>query len=73
MPKTNNLSFPCPVSITEDEFGSETAYFRVHKTFTQPSDATTEDQMNVIEASGVLDFWDHPEEDAYNENNDDAL
>ena len=31
-----------------------------------PEDPTTEQGMIVVEASGTLDFWDHPDEDVYN-------
>ena len=30
-----------------------------------PGDATTADQMNIVEVSGALSFWDDPEEDRY--------
>ena len=30
-----------------------------------PPDATTVDQMNIVEVSGSLDFWNAPEEDRY--------
>ena len=32
---------------------------------TPPSDATPLQTMELMEHSGALDFWDHPDEDAY--------
>ncbi len=32
-----------------------------------PSDVDTQDQMNVVEASGILDFWIDPAEDVYDD------
>ncbi len=32
-----------------------------------PADPTSEQRMKLIEDSGVLDFWDRPEEDGYTE------
>lgn len=30
-----------------------------------PSDPTPEQRLRIVEASGVLDFWDDPREDIY--------
>ena len=30
-----------------------------------PSDPTLEQRMRIVEVSGILDFWDRPEEDIY--------
>jgi len=73
MPETRELEFPPPVSVTEEDFETETAYFRVHTTISHPSDASLDDQMNIIEASGTLEFWEHPEEDVYSEKDGDAV
>lgn len=32
---------------------------------TKPSDPTESQRLRLIELSGVLDFWDDPEEDVY--------
>jgi hypothetical protein len=32
-----------------------------------PEDATIHQQMRIMEVSGVLDFWNRPEEDGYTE------
>ena len=67
------LNFVQPVSVIDDEFATETIYSRVSSTISYPADASTEDQMNLVEASGSLDFWNHPEEDIYNEIDSDAV
>jgi len=36
-------------------------------------DITTFDCMNAVEVSGVLDFWNDPEEDNYNDQDGDAI
>lgn len=33
---------------------------------TVPSDATPQQRMKIVEASGTLDFWNDPSEDGYN-------
>ncbi|MBI5722406.1 MAG: hypothetical protein HZA50_00465 [Planctomycetes bacterium] len=33
-----------------------------------PSDATTIDQMNIVEISGELEFWNDPAENGYGPN-----
>ena len=30
-----------------------------------PTDPTSEQRMRIVEVSGTLDFWDHPQEDIY--------
>lgn len=42
-------------------------------TFSPPPDISTEDQMGLVEASGVLDFWNDPEEDKYTRNDGHAV
>ena len=50
------------------ELQTETVYERVNAgTLSSPDDATTDDQMNLVESSGVLNFWDSPDEDIYRE------
>ena len=68
-----SLKFLDPVSVGDDELKTETVYNRVSSTILYPADASTEDQMNAMEASGTLDFWNHEEEDVYDENDGDAL
>ncbi len=36
-----------------------------------PADATTQDQMRLVETSGILEFWNDPAEDVYED--DDGL
>lgn len=38
-----------------------------------PADASVEDQMRAVEASGTLDFWADEEEDQYDETDGDAV
>lgn len=73
MQEDKELELPKPVSVTREDFETETAYFRVQATISHPSDASTDDNMSIIEASGTLEFWDHPEEDVYSEKDGDAV
>lgn len=74
MPETiNRLSFPEPVLLTDDELRTETIYLRASSTIIHPPDATIQDQMNIVEASGTLEFWNDSSEDVYDENDGDAV
>ncbi len=74
MPAANNqLSFPDPVLLSDDELRTETIYVRTSSTIIHPPDATTQDQMNIVEASGSLEFWNDSSEDVYGENDGDAV
>ncbi len=74
MPETiNRLSFPEPVLVTDDELRTETIYLRASSTIIHPPDATIQDQMNIVEASGTLEFWNDSSEDVYDENDGDAV
>ena len=74
MPAANNqLSFPDPVLLDDDELQTETIYMRTSSTIIHPSEATTQDQMNIVEASGSLEFWNDSSEDVYDENDGDAV
>ena len=73
MPATEKLAFPSPVVVCDEELKTQTLYCRAVRTITYPADATTEDQMSVIEASGALDFWNDPAEDIYSEKHGDAI
>ena len=42
-------------------------------TVVHPAEATTFDLMNAVEVSGVLDFWNDPEEDNYSDQDGDAI
>lgn len=68
----NVLHFPPSVMLKGDDLQTETSYNRKSATIEYPADATTEDQMNIVEASGTLDFWNHPEEDVYGETDGDG-
>lgn len=59
--------------LTDDEFQTQTVYIRYARTIVHPEDASTIDQMNAIEVSGTLDFWNDPGEDLYTENDGDAV
>lgn len=52
---------------------TETVYFRCLEVIHDPPEVTTQDQMNIVEYSGTLDFWDKPEEDIYSESDGDAV
>ena len=75
MPKTadSRLQFLRPRLVQDDELQTETVYLRACQTIMHPSDANIQDQMNVVEASGTLDFWDDPAEDVYDESDGDAV
>ncbi len=69
----SRLEFLPEVLVQDDEFQTETVYPRACRTITHPSDVNIQDQMNVVEASGTLDFWDDPAEDVYDESDGDAV
>lgn len=58
-----------PPCSTEDDFPNlRTVYHDVlTKTITAPPDPTPAQRIAIVEVSGTLDFWDHPEEDIYSE------
>ena len=61
----SELEFLPPILVQDDELQTETVYLvRACKTIVHPSDVDIQDQMNVVEASGTLDFWDDPAEAA---------
>lgn len=66
----NNMDF---IENEENEAKTLTVYRSVSRTCSYPTDATTEDLMNLAEASGVFDFWDHPDEDVYSESDGNAV
>lgn len=68
----NKLRFISPEASQEAEAKTETVYERVASTIVYPSDATTLDQMNLVEASSTLDFWADSNEDVYDEGDGDA-
>lgn len=69
----SNLLEVSIASVKEDQEQVETIYDVVSSTIVSPADATTRDQMNLVEASGVLDFWHDPEEDIYDETDGNAV
>ena len=74
MPATiNQLSFPEPVLLSDNELRTETIYIRASSTIIHPPDATIQEQMNIVEASGSLEFWNDSSEDVYGENDGDAV
>ncbi len=65
---------PIPAGVvTEADLQTQTVYRRCFRTIVHPADASTVDQMNAIEVSGTLDFWNDPEEDLYTEKDGDAV
>ena len=65
--------FPSGRLVEDDELQTETVYRGVCKTIMHPSDVNIQDQMNIVEASGTLDFWNDPAEDVYDESDGDAV
>ncbi len=61
------------VAVTEIELQTRTVYASLSTTIVYPADASTIDQMNLVEVSGAVDFWDDPAEDLYTENDGDAV
>jgi len=68
----NSITFTESATISDEELTTQTKYIRSSATY-HPADVTTDDIMNVIEASGSLDFWNSPEEDKYSEHDGDAV
>lgn len=65
---------PIPAGVvTEADLQTQTVYRRCFRVIVHPADASTVDQMNVIEISGTLDFWNDPAEDVYTEKDGDAV
>lgn len=57
----------------ETEFGRDTVILYSSPKIVIPSDFSTDDLMNIVEASGALDFWNEESEDIYDENSGNAL
>lgn len=72
MTVAERLKIAGPVSVSDDEFQTQTVYVSFTGIITSPPDATTLDQMNAVQASGAIDFWNDPEEDGYTGNDGDA-
>lgn len=67
------LNVTLPAAVMNDELQTQTVYMSYWRVVhSPPDDVSTADQMNVVEASGILDFWDDPEEDIYTGNDGDA-
>lgn len=72
MTAAEKLNVVMPAAVTDDELQTQTVYVSYTGFVSSPPDASTADQMNVVEASGTLDFWDDPEEDGYTGNDGDV-
>lgn len=59
-------------SAVEDQVETQTGYNSYTERIVSPADASTQDQMNIVEASGTLSFWDDPAEDQYSGQDGDA-
>ena len=62
----NKLEYIPHRLVRDDEMITETFYNRICKTIVHSSDLEdidTQDQMNIVEVSGTLDFWNDQEED----------
>jgi len=53
-----------------EDFPNVWTYYRSKTVVVPPHDEESHHRMAIVEASGVLDFWDDPEEDIYTD--DDA-
>ena len=68
------VAMPVPeVTVTEVELLTQTVYASHSTTIVYPADASTIDQMNLVEVSGTVDFWGDPAEDQYTENDGEAV
>ncbi|MCP4593297.1 MAG: hypothetical protein GY842_21380 [bacterium] len=67
------ITFLDSASVTKAELETLTFYRAVSARIPTPPDATTLDQMNIVEVSGALDFWNDPQEDVYDETDGDAV
>ena len=55
-----------PPSVVDESGGSVTTSYEAQTSVhAVPEDPTVEQRMIVVEASGALSFWDHPDEDVY--------
>jgi len=52
-------------SVSAEELGTQTVYERRSEIISQTEDASTADQMGIVERSGTLEFWEDPAEDIY--------
>ena len=62
-----------PAETIDAELKTQTAYDCYTQTIEHPSDATTIDQMNAVEFSGALEFWNDADELAALEDDGDAV
>ncbi len=67
---SKTINFVPAVSVEDTQLQTETVYIRLFATFSYPEDATTEDQMRLVESGGTLDFWNDPGEGIYDETGD---
>ena len=57
MPAASEINFTPMPEVDQAELQSQSIYISSATTITSPSEVTSDDVMNVIEASGTLDFW----------------
>ncbi len=63
---TTQVFFPIEGTVREvGENEPETGLDAHHVSFPVAADPTPEQMMRAVEASGVLDFWNDPQEDIY--------
>jgi len=65
------LKFEEVSTVTEEEYITQTSFDGVSATYSE--DITTDDVMRAVDASGVLDFWNDPEEDVYSHDDGDPV
>lgn len=73
MTLANPIIFSGGIRIVDNEYDTETYPTEFVGRIVTPSDATTEEQMSIVEASGTLSFWEEPEENCYDESDGDAV
>ena len=61
--QTVDFSIVPEITVTESDLRTLTIYQTDYVTIEHPPDASTLDQMNVVECSGTLEFWNDAEED----------
>lgn len=62
------IRFSTPVPVKIGEAKTEPMYSTSSTIYA--ADATTRDQMYLVESCGVLEFWNDPAEDVYSEGDD---
>lgn len=73
MTAAETIKFSRPSRVVHNDGETETIPNEHYNQIVTPSDATTQEQMFIVETSGTLRFWDEPEEDCYSESDGDDV